>query len=40
MQFDKVCETCKKKFKTPIFWAKYCSDKCRVAAWRKKKKQK
>ena len=40
MTFKKVCEECKKKFETPIFWRKYCSDACKQKAWRERKKKK
>ena len=39
MQFKKVCEHCHKPFTTSIFWARFCSARCKVAAWRKQQKQ-
>ena len=39
MTFNKVCEECKKKFETPIFWAKYCGPACKQKAYRERKKK-
>ncbi len=39
MEFKKVCEHCGRRFTTKIFWARFCSTRCKVAAWRKQKKQ-
>lgn len=40
MHFQKVCEFCGKKFSTKIFWARFCSAYCRIAAWRRDQKAK
>ncbi len=39
MKYTKVCEHCGRQFVTVTFWAKYCSARCKLAAWRKAKKQ-
>jgi hypothetical protein len=33
-----ICEHCGREFEATKYWAKYCSDACRVAAYKKRKK--
>jgi len=32
--YDKVCETCGKAFTTSTYWQRFCSDACKMKAWR------
>jgi hypothetical protein len=36
---EKRCEICQKDFKAKVFWQKYCSGSCRLAAWALRKYQ-
>ncbi len=32
--YTKICGHCGKKYETTTFWSRFCSLRCRVAAWR------
>jgi hypothetical protein len=38
MKFTCQNEKCRREFEASRFWARYCSDACRVAAYEKRKK--
>ena len=33
-----ICQHCEREFEASKYWARYCSDACRVAAYEKRKK--
>jgi len=33
------CQACRKEFEAKRFWAKYCSNSCRLFAWFERKKK-